>query len=353
MKSKLLKVSLIALLMVPFLIGIFAKIPVFTPRQQRKPPPKIIRTCCQFGSDVTMFGMPFRKLNAISAPALLGQHVYLGDKEENNGIIYTHRGGFIDVGHLRDQADWTAFLYFNILQNRSKQEMNIRLGREGGVKSLVVKNAPELTDRDRLAIAGHIAFDLSVWHELSTWFGVSYIPLIPERYSSFSPEDLYSNALGVLLGMDAIQSARPFEAAMTRAIQITLDTLMTVETIEDTKKCMQAVEGKWWTRRVPLPSGRFLINRYYDAYRPLQPWLIPQDEGHYVPKEIRLVDKTIEGRPLTDYYTLKIRTNFRVPVKKIFPERKTHEITNMDFPAMIRWVREDVARKEARHAGKG
>lgn len=34
----------------------------------------------------------------------IGTHHYLGNSGEENGIIYSRRGGFIDVAHLRDQA---------------------------------------------------------------------------------------------------------------------------------------------------------------------------------------------------------------------------------------------------------
>ncbi len=324
-------------------LGLHAKIPQFTSKQMRKSPPKIIRTCCQFGSDATMLGWPFRKLNAITTPYLLGPHRYLGNKEEHNGIIYTHRGGFIDMGHLRDQADWTAFLYFNILKNKGLPTFSLPLVREGGRKTLIFHNDTSLTDRDRLSIAGHIAFDLSVWHEISTWFGVSYIPFIPERYSSFSPEDLYSNALGAMLGMEAIDSQEDYEMAMTRSIRGYLTRLQAVEHIEETKQKMDEVEGLWWRRSVPLPKSRFLIRRYYEAYQPLTPWLTPSDTSRNVPFVVSLPEKTSLGRPLTDYYTLEIKTNYKIPLHEIFPERKEHILTNLDFPFLIRWIQKDVA----------
>ncbi len=319
----------------------YARLPRFSARQLRKPPPKIIRTCCQFGSDVSMVGIPFRKVSAVTAPPLLGAHVYLGSKSEKNGIIYTHTGGFIDVGHLRDQADWTAFLYYHLRSNRDASYYILHLGREGADKKLIFYPSPELTDRDLLNIAGHIAFDLSMWHEISTWFGISYVPLIPERYSSFSPEDIYSNALGVLLGQRAIQSNDNYEEAMTEIIDSTLIALDAVPDIEQTKAAMNQVEGIWWSRKEKLPKGSFLIKRYYDAYRPLRPWLIPEDVDRE-PTVIRLEEFTERGKLLTDYYSLQFHTGYRIPVKRIFPDRQNKLLTNLDFPQVVQWIHKDV-----------
>ncbi|MFT4734113.1 MAG: hypothetical protein ACI9K1_001068, partial [Arcticibacterium sp.] len=48
----------------------------------KNPPPKIIRTCCSFGSDVKVTGIPFLKVSDISSINSLGKHVYLGNPEE-------------------------------------------------------------------------------------------------------------------------------------------------------------------------------------------------------------------------------------------------------------------------------
>ena len=46
-------------------------------------------------------------------------------------------------------------------------------------------------------LAQWIAFQLSTWHEIATWFGWSALSIFPEEASAFSPEDLYSNLLGI------------------------------------------------------------------------------------------------------------------------------------------------------------
>lgn len=104
---------------------IFAKEPLLVEKDLLSHPPKIIRTCCAFGSEMGVTGIPFFKKTDIIAFDNLGVHSFMSNKEsseeEGNGIIYTKRGGFIDIGHLRDCADITAFIYCLI---KYKQEKN-------------------------------------------------------------------------------------------------------------------------------------------------------------------------------------------------------------------------------------
>ena len=85
--------------------------------------------------------------------------------------------GFIDMAHLRDQSDWTAYLYTQILEHKKKGSLSIVLGREGGEKTLNVSIPSNLNNQDLINLAGKIAYDLSVWHEIATWFGASSIPV--------------------------------------------------------------------------------------------------------------------------------------------------------------------------------
>ena len=173
-----------------------AKAPVFPTEHSDPKPHRIIRTCCSFGTEMQLFAIPGIKLTETTSIEKIGTHHYLGDPSEENGIIYSRRGGFIDMAHLRDQSDWTAYLYSQMLENKKSGSLSMLLGREGGEKNLNV-DISALSNLDMIHLAGKIAYDLSVWHEIATWFGASTIPFVPERYSSFSIEDPYSNLLGV------------------------------------------------------------------------------------------------------------------------------------------------------------
>lgn len=299
------------------------------------PPPRIIRTCCSFGSEVKVTGIPFLKVSDVTSVEKMGAHTYLGSDLENNGIIYTNKGGFIDVGHLRDQADWTAYLYQQIL-NAENQDFTIELGREGGQKKLDIYPSQLKTNADKIAVAGKIAYNLSVWHEIATFFGASYIPMVPERYSAFSMEDAYSNLLGVQLGMRALQSKLPFEEAMTKLLSEKLTELNAVSDIEGTLDAMEAVRDIWWTREAKLPSKKVLLQREFEIENCLSPWLV-EDIHNMASDKLQICPPTVtqDGTDLENYYLLSIQLNSKFPVRRVLPKEFNRVITQKDFNLLI------------------
>jgi hypothetical protein len=157
-----------------------------------KTPPRIIRACCAFGYDLKLWGVPFFSIDQVISIDDLGEHHYMGDKSEGTGTIYTNKGGFIDLGHVRDQIDWTRYLYTTVLNSRGKGEVILPLRKEAGRKTLYLNVPAQFSNSDCILLAGKITYDLSLWHEISTWFGASAVPLLPEKFSSFSVEDVYS-----------------------------------------------------------------------------------------------------------------------------------------------------------------
>jgi hypothetical protein len=332
------KVILIFLFMLP-ITAIWAALPVLSEKDLNSSPPRIIRVCCAFGTDLHLLGIPFIKINQITSIEKMGPHHYLGNIDEQNGILYTRNGGFIDMGHTRDVADWTAYLYSLILYNKGKGEFTKQLGYEGGSKVLTINVKADVDSMDCLSLAGKIAYDLSLWHEISTWFGASTIPGMPERYSSFSIEDVYSNLLGVIIGTEAIKSNLPYDEAMTKLIMCNLDSLGSVKTEEDTYNAFEEVKNIWWTNDKRLPSRKILIERDTEVFPRCHPWLIPgRLESNIVPKVLNVPMTAENGQSLSGFYKLSIDLNFKFPVKEIFPERNTREITQDDFQAMINRV---------------
>ena len=307
------------------------------------PPPRIIRTCCSFGSELKMAVIPVKKVTQISYISNLGPHQYLGNSKEGNGIIYTKRGGFIDMGHLRDQADWTAYLYALIRESQKNGVTIQRLGHEGGTKDLNLTIPTDLDSTDALLLAGRIAYDLSVWHEIATWYGASYIPLVTERYSSFSIEDAYSNLLGVTLGMEALKSDLPYEQAMTQLIAKTLNNLEAVATEADTYAAMESVLNVWWTRDKRLPSGKILLMRQIEVYPTVRPVLLPGTSNglNAAAFELTVPNQTQARKPLSDYYQLTIRPSYKVPLHLIFPEEEKHFVTQTDFALLLRQIEKE------------
>ncbi len=303
------------------------------------PPHRIIRACCAFGANMKLVGLPFIKINHITSVADLGQHKYMSGKNEGNGVIYTQNGGFIDIGHLRDQADWTYYLYHYILDARGKGEVVQKLGNEAGRKKLKITVPTDFDSTNCLLLAGKITYDLSLWHELSTWFGASTIPMMPERYSSFSVEDVYSNLLGVLIGIEAIESKLPFNEAVSNILIKTMAELIAVETEEETYTALEEVKNIWWTNEKRIPNKKVLLEYDTDAYAVCTPWLIPNTKtSNSNPITLDVPLTTISGQMLNYYYELSINLNNKLPIEDIFPNRDTKTITQCDFEKILNWI---------------
>ncbi|RYD98857.1 MAG: DUF4056 domain-containing protein [Sphingobacteriales bacterium] len=311
------------------------------PIDLKKLPPKVIRTCCAFGVDVKVVMLPFIRISSITAPNLIGSHQFLGNKLENNGIIYTHKGGFIDLGHLRDIADMTAYLFALIQTNRTSGLKDFKIGREGGMKTLSVQVPERFNDSDIALLAGRIAYDLSTWHEISTWYGVSSLPFVPERYSSFSVEDAYSNLLGVHLAIRSILSDKPYETEMTLNIQRTLLWLGALPDLEDTRAAMMKVKDIWWSGQAKFPNKDLLKKRQYDILDQVSPLVLDEDLINDEP-EYRLFVPATAGRqePLNKLYQLKIKYNLKIPAKKIFGNSYPHDyITPEHYKALVDYAK--------------
>ncbi len=332
-----------------FLFGqLQAKAPVLNDKQLASPPPRIIRTCCSFGANMGFVGIPFAKKTDITSPAGIGPHVYLGGRSEKNGNIYTRRGGFLDFGHLRDCADWTAYLYQLITTSKENKGLTfINLGNEGGSKTLLLNIPDNITKEETIQLAGKIAYDLSVWHEISTWFGASYVPLVPERFSSFSPEDLYSNLMGVHVGMKAIRSDLDYNEAMTVELAKMLEELEAVTTEQETYDAMVMVDQQWYTSQKRLPNKKILLKRFLDSGSELTPWLVPELESLEMPY---VLVKPAEY--LSDFYKLEIKLNFKFPVKNIFPDQEDRMITQNDFEIFIDYIQNDLDELQAKEENR-
>ncbi len=311
------------------------------------PPPRIIRTCCSFGVDVKMAGIPFVRYNDITGLNLIGPHKYLGGKQEGNGILYTRLGGFVDIGHVRDQADWTAYLYHLIMKNRGEGQLSFihKLGYEGGPKVLQIVIPTSMVDQDIMILAGRIAYDLSVWHEIGTWNGTSLIPMLPERYSAFSIEDAYSNLLGVRLGIEALKSDLPFEEAMTQILMTTLTELEALTTLEETHTAMLSVEGDWWSNRVRLPNANVIKKREFGIYPCIQPTLLPADTRQILETPTLCLPLLNYHADPNQFYSIYIQLNNKFPVKEIFAANFNGIITQRDFPTLINFAAQESEKK--------
>ncbi len=308
-----------------------------------KIPPRIIRACCAFGYDLKLWGVPFVKIDQVISVDDLGEHRYMGKQSEGIGTIYTNKGGFIDIGHVRDHIDWTRYLYAVILNSRGKGEVVLHLRKEAGRKTLYLNVPAQFDDNDCILLAGKITYDFSLWHEISTWFGASTIPFVKEKFSSFSVEDVYSNLLGIHVGMKSLRSKLPFNEAATKLIGSTLDSLAVVKTAKETYDAYNAVHNKWYTNKKRIPRTDVTLKRDPDVLNSARPWIVP-DQANTIANPVVLEVPILnsKGELLTDFYQFTIDLNHRFPVEELFPNSSNSVISQNDFGVFLTRITDDL-----------
>jgi hypothetical protein len=166
----LFALSLPALAQDPVLPAVTAIHPV--PTLGELPPPESLRPCCAFGYDLHVravgIPIPVYQIGNVLTLDTLGKHHYndsafgavknlLGLSEEQNGLIYTRRGGFIDIAHVRDTADYTFYL-FNRIAPTLGQAGRIFYSEELGVRRVQLNAfTPPAGVRQRYQLAAWLA----------------------------------------------------------------------------------------------------------------------------------------------------------------------------------------------------
>lgn len=227
--------------------------------------------------------VPFFRMNNVVEADHLGHHHYnnlsgnaanfLGVSPENNGVVYTTRGGFIDIAHVRDTADMTFYLFSHLLPQLG-QEMEIDIGDELAQRRVkLFAFTPPADPATRYALAAslsaYLAFQIAGWHEIAQWYGYQSVPGFSEELSGFSPEDLYSNLLGARLALTLIQtnhvsSVSHYNLAMPVILQQVLHQLGAV-TAAETRQHFSQLDGKWWSSQRYLPEKFLVLNRNYNT----------------------------------------------------------------------------------------
>ena len=196
-----------------------------------------------------------------------------GENGGRHGFIYTRHGGFIDLGHARDNIDYARFFaarYYNAPSTGRTGALSFVFN-EGADIHLEIpprsgRPAPELA----AAMGARLAYERALWHEIVSFFATPN-PVLDERFSSFAPEDLFSNAVGVLAGYQAILTPDvPFDRAAEQALHRIIARLGPVHRKEETDAVIALVKGHWWTAGAPPPAKR----RNFDAFSPVRPWLV-------------------------------------------------------------------------------
>lgn len=189
-------------------------------------------------------------------PKTIGTHKALS---EGTGMLYTLRGGHIDLAHVRGPADQAKKAYdraYSCIVN-GRRSFTVKPAWEritNKVTFTYPKNWKQTPKAQRQQIAHEIAikvapvvgYNSSLYHEMLTWKGAKFFLIEPELKSSFSWEDLYSNAMGSWLATAAIEAGGNFNTTFTRLLNQELTRLEVVPRAQ-AKQITESVRGKWYT----------------------------------------------------------------------------------------------------------
>lgn len=193
---------------------------------------------------------------AFISPDSLGTHKGLN---EVNGMLYTLRGGHIDLAHVRGPADQTRTAYeraFDCIVE-GKRSFTVSPAWER-ITNRVEFTYPAdwmqrpLPERERIAreialkVAPVVGYNSSLYHEMLTWKGARFFLVEPEYKSSFSWEDIYSNVVGAWIATEALEQGGDFNRTFSQLLSRELDRLEVVPRAK-AEQITQSVEGKWYT----------------------------------------------------------------------------------------------------------
>ncbi len=333
-----------------------------------------LRPCCAFGAQLRAklgpVPIPRYCIGNVLGPRDLGEHVYdsgvvqIGSRvdegglvhSERNGLVYTCRGGFIDIAHVRDYADWAIFLATSVARNL-EAGLDMPLPDEAGLRRVRVQPfEPEIVERvGRRAIAIELgqwlAFQLSIWHEIATWFGWATISAFPEKVSAFSPEDLYSNLIGVRIAA-AIASQRTArdEPLYNRSVDEWLNRVLAylgAVPADVGRDAMRSVDGLWWDSTARLPDPALVLRRNLSVDSSLSPWLVPAGRMSAelvrscggAPEALPIANPdSIGGQPFSDRASLVIEVSEELAGQQPF-RSLGGRLSERDFAAILEFIR--------------
>jgi hypothetical protein len=215
------------------------------------------------------------------SPATVGSHNSLS---EGTGMLYTLRGGHIDLAHVRGPADQTKKAYdraYSCIVN-GRKSFTVKPAWERITNKVEFEYPPNWdktpkSQREKIAheialkVAPVVGYNSSLYHEMLTWKGAKFFLVEPEFKSSFSWEDIYSNAVGTWVATDALAKTRGanFNATFTRLLNDELERLEVVSKAK-AQAITKSVEGTWYTSAA-------IIKRNMDSYldNDISPCIVP------------------------------------------------------------------------------
>lgn len=286
------------------------------PVMQPISPPQGLRPCCAFGYSLKVklwqIPLPFYRIDNIVEANKLGEHYYndnfwgtlialSGFSKEKLGLLYSEKGGFIDIAHVKDTADYTLYLFTEIFAHLG-ENYQIQLDDELATRKIqLFATQPPISYIERYTLsaylAAELAFELAAWHEIAQSYGYESVPGFSEGISAFSPEDLYSNLLGARIALTLIlqgqaNSMAQFSAAMAKTLPLALEELGAYAKNE-TQQMFDQVDSLWWNSKMHVPEKFLLLKRDYETSSTRMPVMplkniqhghklsLPQNYKHY------------------------------------------------------------------------
>ena len=312
--------------------------------------PDGLRPCCAFGYDLQAklgpVPVPFYTIGNVLTAGDLGEHVYndsfwfgvaevIGLSNENLGIIYSRHGGFIDIAHVRDTADYTYYLFTQIYPHLGNARMLILsdelFSRRIQFRHFIPPQDPAERYTLSVYLAARLAFRLAAWHEIAQWYGYHSVPGFPEEISAFTPEDLYSNLLGARLAITLLLqghggSVADFNRGMESILPLALAQL-DAQPAAVTRQMFDSIDGRWWDKRQRVPEKFLVLRRDYSVSDDR----LPSQPARETAAGLRLaLPQHYRGWPLADLASFELwRTNNpgNLPVTAL-------PFTEADFPAL-------------------
>lgn len=313
----------------------------------RDPLPRSRLGCLPFPGLFTLFDA--------ADPDDLGAHSYTGSgTETDRGIVYTTRGGFLDIAHIRNSIDITAYIHARVAHAMRAGWDCVRFRlHEPSVYTVMLEYPASwdgLSGEERwrareeaaVALSQRLALEAMTWHEILTWYGYKSTVIVSEAGSAFTYEDGPSHAVGVLIAGEAIRRGGDFDAEVTALLDQTLAELGVVGE-EELEAAIAAVDGDWW-------SGGSAKRRHLETgleRGAITPWVVDAvpfaDPGGPVTWQVPTLENVM-GHDCTALATVaidpnvfeagKIRARLRPGVNDIEPTR--------DFPVLIADIRGEV-----------
>ena len=304
-------------------------------------------------------GLPYPGAFTMFTPAdpdNLGDHAYDGRHarpEQEKGILYTCRAGFIDLAHVRKtldlckfaavryeialQNDWSAFR----LKGLEPSVYEVHLEYPPDWKTLPPEEKRQLVKELSIRLGQRTGMVMMTWHETLTWFGYKASGLFSERQSAFTYDDAGTHALGVSIAGRALRDeSRDWDAAVTAALGEQLHQLEPVKP-EQMMQVIEQLRGVWWEGFQPL-------KRQFETGlegRPIEAWIVrdlpfcnnPQPWRYELPT---LND--VSGRDFSHLARIEVYPNVwqSDDILSKLPTKGSTVDVDRDFPVLLKYMRQ-------------